>query len=205
MEIGTNYCVGIILIVLIFISCNHNRSSPAEGATNVDYYFPKEGNDYIDYIYDLNPDTTILYIDVREEDDFPDLKRFTALSTLHITLLKRGVKDTDIVKLYSCKKLEHLAIVKSGITTMPNGISKLSELKTLSISGGYRLEKLPDDISDLEKLEVLYLWRNNLTEESLPIAEMPSLKELIIGENSLIDIRRLKKKWPSLLIYDYKL
>ena len=205
MKIRMAFLFVAILMGLDFASCNQDRGSSAESVTDVEYYVIRTGSDYIDYIYDLNPDTTILYIDVREEDDFSDLQRFTALSTLHMTLLKRDVKDTDIIKLYSCEKLEHLAIVKSGIATMPNGISKLSELKTLSISGGYRLEKLPDDISDLEKLEILGLWRNNLTEESLPIDEIPSLKEVIIGENSLIDIRKLKKKWPSMLIYDYKL
>lgn len=68
--------------------------------------------------------------------------------------------------------LEILIITKSALTTLPKEIGKLGNLKKLIVAGGGQLGSVPTELSNLDKLEELDLWRNSLTELAVDLNDL---------------------------------
>jgi Leucine-rich repeat (LRR) protein len=86
-------------------------------------------------------------------------------------------------EIYKFSKLEVL-ICDGAVNHLPNGISKLKELKILSLK--YCLiEKLPNDIIFLNKLEELDVMHSSLVEVPKNIGELKQLKKLLLGGTNL--------------------
>lgn len=72
--------------------------------------------------------------------------------------------------------------MKNNISSVPDAISNLKNLKRLNLSNN-KLKSISEKISNLNKLAYLNLTNNNLTDISEKIANMPSLKELYLEGN----------------------
>jgi leucine-rich repeat protein SHOC2 len=71
-----------------------------------------------------------------------------------------------------------------NITTLPESIGKLNNLKVLSLTNN-KLTKLPDAICDLTSLRQLDLSENKLTSLPENIDQLTELKELFLANNQL--------------------
>ena len=83
--------------------------------------------------------------------------------------------------------LEYLSLKNDNLTSIPEGIAKLSKLKILDLSGN-NFKRLPNTLSALSKLEVLYLNDEKYfdLEQSIDvISSMSSLKELHLENDNL--------------------
>ncbi len=81
------------------------------------------------------------------------------------------------------KNLTHLEMTTS-ITEVPDEISKLTKLQSLSMTG-CKIQKVSPKIAELKELEALDLFANKLTEFPLPVLELTNLKVLGIGANKI--------------------
>jgi Leucine-rich repeat (LRR) protein len=89
--------------------------------------------------------------------------------------------------LWSCTSLTHLQFSGNQLTSIPNEIAFLKNLKILHLKHN-RLKSLPEDFCKLTGLEELHLERNLLT--SLPekfMSSLTSLKHFNISHNYLKD------------------
>ncbi|UPK67444.1 DUF1963 domain-containing protein [Chitinophaga filiformis] len=73
----------------------------------------------------------------------------------------------------------------AGFKEVPRTIRRLTELKDLSLTGVIALDRLPDWLGDLKKLETIRLADSRV--ESIPPAiwQLPVLKKLYLGNNQL--------------------
>lgn len=194
-----------LTIMLAVYGCHNDpqiaEETPLEKAS-IPCKFIQETAGYVDCIYQMNPDTQFLQLEPNEPG-IPDLTRFTKLTTLRITSngsYSMSVLNPEIVKL---KSLKHLIISKSFLAHLPEDIVRLENLETLTVTAGWSLKTLPDNLSQLKHLRVLNLWRNNLDGDSLDFTGMDALELIVLGENDRVDLKKLKKKWPKLKIVDY--
>jgi Leucine-rich repeat (LRR) protein len=102
-------------------------------------------------------------------------------------------------KISQLNKLKELHIVKSSLTTLPSEIESLSELKILTIAGGGKLNSIPESIGELQNLEKLDFWRNNLSTLPTSIAKLKKLESLNLIENnfSLEEREKIQKLLPK--------
>lgn len=102
-------------------------------------------------------------------------------------------------KISQLNNLEELHILKSSLTTLPNEIKSLSELKVLNIAGGGKLNSIPTSIGELQNLEKIDFWRNNLSTLPNSIAKLKKLKSLNLIENnfSLEEQEKIRKLLPN--------
>ena len=83
--------------------------------------------------------------------------------------------------------LEYLSLKNDNLTSIPEGIAKLSKLKILDLSGN-NFKRLPNTLSALSKLQVLYLNDEkhfDLDQSIDVISSMSSLKELHLENDNL--------------------
>lgn len=102
-------------------------------------------------------------------------------------------------KISNLQALEELHIMKSSLSTLPDEIGKLPNLRVLAIGGGGKLNSVPESIGELENLEALYLWRNNITTLPSSISKLKRLKKLDLTENNISfeERRKIKKSLPN--------
>lgn len=77
-----------------------------------------------------------------------------------------------------------IVIEHQGITTLDKSIGKFKRLKKLNLWNN-EIQKLPDEIGDLENLEKLYLSYNDITELPKTMCKLKKLKEFYISNNRL--------------------
>ncbi|WP_108869067.1 DUF5018 domain-containing protein [Aquimarina aquimarini] len=91
-----------------------------------------------------------------------------------------------------------------NIYKLPESIGKLSELNGLTIVGS-KLNTLPTQIGDLEKLEILTITNNkNLTSIPAEIGKLKSLNSLILYDNNLNELPVEIRQMTSVFRIDVK-
>lgn len=196
-----------IIILLLAYSCQSDQGV-SEGVPAVKADVPcnyiHDVAAYVDCIYRMNPDTHSITIELGE-GAIPDLTRFTSLTDLWIIGPCEGCFATFSPEVLKLKDLKNLIVSKSVLSLIPEEISKLENLETLTVGGRWRLKRLPENLRQLKKLRVLDVWRNDLNGDSLDFTGMDALELVVIGENERVDLKRLKAKWPKLKVVDYNI
>lgn len=142
---------------------------------------------------------------------------FVTLMNFESTVFKRIkiVKDTKSVSLdlSHCKLkeipeaifeldwLEILTLNYNDILSIPSHISKLKNLKRLSIIGN-KISYLSSSITSLKKLKILNLSRNIITSISSDIEKIEDLEELILQENKVAKLPNSFSKLKKLYHLD---
>ncbi|KAL7442295.1 hypothetical protein ACHAXM_009202 [Skeletonema potamos] len=131
-----------------------------------------------------------------------EFKVLPALQYLGLAENSIGRLDSILFEMYT---LEVIDLDGNGIETIPEEIPIQNEVKELYLARN-RIREIPESISTLSKLEVLWLW-TNLLEDSLPefMGRMSNLIELDLEDNFLTG-----DLWPAaemqsleyLFIYD---
>jgi internalin A len=93
----------------------------------------------------------------------------------------------DIIQRAANEGWEKLELQNQRITSIPEAIGKLTELKELHLLGNALVE-IPSAIEKLEKLRVLSLARNSLKELPSQIGKLHELRELYLDRNCLISL-----------------
>ena len=126
--------------------------------------------------------------------------------TAHSSDVKSSNRKSRVLNLTSCKltslpdcitKLSNLTLLEisnNNFTSFPDCIAKLPNLKYLFLSGN-KLTSLPDCITELSNLEKLYLRNNQL--KTLPncIGSLSTLKHLPLTGNSELDWNTVPEKF----------
>lgn len=99
-----------------------------------------------------------------------------------------------IPEIERLKNLTHLQM-ETAMTEIPDGISKLTKLQSLSITHS-KIQKVSPNITELKDLTDIDLFSNNLREFPRVFLEMQQLEKLKIGANKIAelpaDINRLE-------------
>jgi Leucine-rich repeat (LRR) protein len=95
----------------------------------------------------------------------------------------------------------HLQLVKKKLTAFPYEILKLTNLRSLSLSGN-KIRAIPADIAKLSLLEKLDLSRNRLVELPPEIGKLSRLKELILYQNDIDTIPKELGQLTELEVLD---
>ena len=103
-----------------------------------------------------------------------------------------------IPEIERLKNLTHLEMT-TGMDEIPDEISKLTKLQSLSITRS-NIQKISIEIAELKNLEELDLFSNKLTQFPLPILELKNLRVLGIGGN---DIETLPEEINRLVNLEY--
>ncbi len=97
------------------------------------------------------------------------------------------LRDADKLphELYEIPGLVHLTLASPGLlTALPDGISRLSKLRSLWL-GGNRIRRLPADIADMHWLEDLRIGLNYMTIVPPEVWELTSLRLLMLDGNRI--------------------
>ncbi|MFH0921165.1 MAG: leucine-rich repeat domain-containing protein, partial [Fibrobacterota bacterium] len=100
-----------------------------------------------------------------------------------------GLTSTTVqsVTSWSNHRVVTLNLPNKGLTTIPDDIGSLKEMKTLSLNGNAGLTALPDTMRNLTKLEYYYIYSTKIT--SLPaVSAMTNLKYLWAFADSLTSL-----------------
>jgi len=166
-------------------------------------------------------------VTVRNEEEFPNLKKFVNLCELRIKnckfteipeyvgylthLSKIKIKNTPIKDLSTLDnthitnipklpyKLTVLKINKSFLTSLPESIGCTSNLRVLQISNS-KLSSIPEKISKMYELKILDLHNNQITSVDL---ELPHLEHLNLSMNEIKEFGdKAVPEWNSLKTVD---
>ena len=115
-----------------------------------------------------------------------DFNAFPNLKTLKIT---RAPDLVDLpASIYNLNLLTSLSITNTGLTTIPDGISKLTQLKNLDLTFN-KITDLASDIVDLKELEMISFVRNfNLKALPNDIGNLSNLKRLALQSCQLTEL-----------------
>ncbi|MCI8326693.1 MAG: GTP-binding protein [Lachnospiraceae bacterium] len=105
------------------------------------------------------------------------------LGRTEISILPEGLKKL--------KKLEHLAIWETQLQELPDWICEFTELKGLYLGRTKGIQRLPEEIGNLKKLEKLYLDGTSLTRLPDSFGELKNLKKFSIKNTKI-------RKFPKL-------
>ncbi len=95
----------------------------------------------------------------------------------------------------------HLNLKAQRLDSIPAGVFQLTSLKTLILKRN-RIQRIPAEIKNLQKLEVLNLSGNRIAELPLDMFELKVLKELRLGKNELLIIPSEVNRLQELQIFD---
>lgn len=120
---------------------------------------------------------------VKRGGTIPDaLFRLKHLTSLYLARTKiNGPLDNRILTL---SNLEEIDAENAGVTSIPEGISKLGRLKKLNLSRN-KLSKIPESIGQLTNLEFLKFDDNNLTSVPDSIGNLKKVYSLNLSYNKL--------------------
>ena len=96
-----------------------------------------------------------------------------------------------------------LNLSSNQLTTLPDSITQLQGLQTLSL-GGNQLTAVPDSITQLAGLRELRLMNNRLQEVPDSITQLSGLKELDLDGNGLTEVPKSIAKLQSLELLDVR-
>jgi Leucine-rich repeat (LRR) protein len=77
-----------------------------------------------------------------------------------------------------------LSLIEAGLSSLPQSIGKLSQLKVLDLTGN-QLQSLPAEIGNLSQLEKLNLFINQLQSVPVELGKLSQLKVLDLSGNQL--------------------
>jgi hypothetical protein len=117
-------------------------------------------------------------------------------SLLTLDLSSNGL--TEVSSLGSFKALQELNLSANKITSLPDDMYALAQLKHLYISKN-GLQSLPASVTDLDELETLDLRFNQLTELPKDIRYLSKLRTLHLEGNNLSDaqVKKYRKMLPN--------
>lgn len=156
----------------------------------------------------INPSSDIPS-DITEEhfNTLPLTLQVALLNPDSATSIKIGAKNITawIPEIERLKNLIHLEMT-TGMNEIPDEISKLTKLQTLSITYS-SIQKISPKLAELTELKSIDLFSNKLTEFPRVILELSKLETLKIGANKIPnlpnDINRLEKlKYLSITLTD---
>ena len=141
----------------------------------------------------------------RYVEQFISIDDFFKTLRLDKSLFKPRVMDERLDDLISYKLQEgttSLDLSKLGITTIPESIGDLPQLRSLTLSEN-KIVSLPENIAKLRNLHSLYLFHNQLTNLPVSLENLKDLRWLGLTGNQLSSktIRELKRKLPDTRIY----
>lgn len=141
-----------------------------------------------------------LYLNFFKTISFPE--NLVICNKLKVLVLE-GISelDAEVVKLHS---LEKLHIERSGLETLPDFISNLSNLKALSLCNLLMMNKIPEVIFKLQNLEVLDLSGTPILELSAKIRLMKNLKYIKFSgcndKDTLLHWKKRAKSWGLIVL-----
>jgi hypothetical protein len=94
--------------------------------------------------------------------------------------------DFEFKDIGEVNSLEELTIRDCGLTTIPESLRNLKNLRILRLSDN-KITDVPEWISDFKKLEILNL-QNNLLTHSFDVSGLSNLIELQIGRNKKLTV-----------------
>lgn len=100
---------------------------------------------------------------------------------------KNGLDD----ELYTLVGLNFLEIADTPLTSIADGLGKLSNLTSLLLPNN-RLETLPKSVGELVKLKTLNLSNNQITQVPEEVAQLPELETLNLSINQLSEFPSVK-------------
>jgi len=95
-----------------------------------------------------------------------------------------GGKIDQIDALLNNLKIESLAVMRVGLSKLPDDIGKLTRLKKFSI-GGNNVSSLPQSITQLKDLETLSFGSNNFTSFPEEILQLKNLQAIHLNNNQI--------------------
>lgn len=104
-----------------------------------------------------------------------------------------SLKDFQLAELpeeiFEIEDLKVLIISGNPLTSLPGGIGKLKDLKTLHAANcSLEIEGIPEEIYGLEKLQELNLANNNLLASGRLLTDLKSVKRLNLSNNELLSL-----------------
>ncbi|MAE68260.1 hypothetical protein CL635_00405 [bacterium] len=121
----------------------------------------------------------------RGEEVPSDILRFTNLETLILNNYDLSRIPDEIGQL---EKLKHLIVFTNNLSQTPPSLTQWTNLRTLALEGngkGSKLTVLPNDIGNLENLNVLRLHNNSITKLPSSIGKLSKLTRLDLKQNAL--------------------
>lgn len=130
-----------------------------------------------------------------------DIGEINGLRNLILYMNRFAIFPLCILKITSLEGLNlsdnlYCSEPSERLSTIPDEISQLSKLKVLYLSR-LNISKLPDGIGDLKELEILALDKNKLRHLSTAITQLPKLRGLYIGQNEIADLSNIS--WQKLV------
>lgn len=106
---------------------------------------------------------------------------FITLTNLNLAYNKLSTLPDEIGQL---KQLKTLSLLNNNFVTLPPQIKELDQLEFLELSNNY-LSTISSEIGQLHKLQHLYLSQNNLSTLPAEIGQLHQLQELDLSANQL--------------------
>ena len=175
----------IALILFTFLSCSNRKESPV--VINEEKQVIEDNWINTELKKQLASTNKADSIEIHglPIEDIPELiYQYPKIRYLRIDCVDFNCMKTLSSRIAELQELESLIISKSALKELPSEIGELASLRKLMVLGGGKLSSIPNEISKLEKLEELDLWRNDLTEFSIDLNDMENLKLVNLGENN---------------------
>jgi len=129
-----------------------------------------------------------------EADVLQEIEKLTNKQFSKLKLIKY---DTQMGFTAEYQRIIGIGLYKCGLLTLPESISNLKSLETLSLEDN-KLTSLPESIGNLSSLKELWLDHNQLTTLPESIGNLSSLETLYLHNNELTTLPESITKLKSL-------
>ncbi|KAG7306396.1 hypothetical protein JYU34_009026 [Plutella xylostella] len=121
---------------------------------------------------------------------WPD--KYTLKKTQALTLVSRDLTEIpdEVVAAAADAQVYYVDLTKNKLTSVPVGITRLSESLTQLILKNNNISTVPAELSRCSLLLYLDLGSNNLAELPLELGELKQLRELVISNNRFTHLPR---------------
>lgn len=112
----------------------------------------------------------------------------------NLTEFYQGKTDVKIlpIEMKGLTKLERLALWETQLEVLPDWICSYANLKGLYLGRDKKLQRLPENIGNLSKLEDLFLDGTNLRELPESFGKLTNLEHLLLGDTKIQSFPRLE-------------